>query len=182
MGREWDLWMLWRRVGNYLSFLKLVIGLWTRPFQTATLTTYITWPSFWISDSRAEWWSRWAEANCSYVRILKMNVASHPSRDFYITGTNSKRLLPELRGLVLRIKGLRRQGVSAFCFDSFLLTSEPHSHLTTFYPSSGSEPPSLLCWGLPLSSASTILKPIPAALWPPLSSALALLEPPSTKP
>lgn len=59
------------------------------------------------------------------------------------------RLLPDLQagaqyqGRVLRIKGLRRQGVSAVCFDSFLLTSEPHSHLATFYPSSGSEPPPL---------------------------------------
>lgn len=59
------------------------------------------------------------------------------------------RLLPDLQagaqyqGRVLRIKGSRRQGVSAVCFDSFLLTSEPHSHLATFYPSSGSETPPL---------------------------------------
>ncbi len=83
---------------------------------------------------------------------------------------------------MFRIKGWRRQGVSAVCFDSFLLTSEPHSHLATFYPPPGSEPQPLPCSGLPLSSAAATLNPIPAPLWPPLLSALALLEPPSTKP
>lgn len=111
-----------------------------------------------------------------------MNVASlsrPPSRELCIKG--SKRLLSELRGRVLRIKELRRQGVSAVCFDS-----PPYLRAAlescTFYPPPGSEPPPLFCLGLPLPSAPATLNPIPAPLWPPLSSALDLLELPSTKP
>ena len=127
-------------------------------------------------------WSKWTRANCSFVQILKMNVASYPSRNFCITGSNSKRSFSQLQGCELYIKRLKRQKVSNFCFDSFFLTSKPHLYLATFYSSSGSEPSSLLYLSLSLLSASTILKSLPAMLRLPFLNVLALLEPSSTKP